>query len=940
MASSAATATTSTEASITVASKVPFAELCKTLEKIRSSKARPEKERHFKEFLGAWRKFHNALHHGGDAGTTTTTTDSFYPAMRLVLPQLERERVAYGVKESALAKLYIEVLGLPRDGKDAARLLNYRAPVGGAQRGDAGDFASVAYFVLRPRCSAGGTLTVEEVNRQLDALASGNASKSKERVKTSLLTLLGSTSALEQKWLIRMVLKEMKMGLSQQSILDLFHADAADLYGVTVDLHKVCRQLHDPAASCDDVQSVRLFSAFKPMLGAVGKMDRVERLMSHQPFYVETKLDGERMQLHRDGDVYRYFSRNGFEYTAQFGGAPTEGSLTRFVHAAFAPHVSSVILDGEMMGYNARSSTFVTKGGRFDVKHLGADADSPLQACFCVFDVLLLNGQRLTGEPLRRRDELLRETFAPVEGRLRAVEKREIRTRGDVADALNDAIDSREEGIMIKDPASVYKPDKRGYGWYKIKPEYMGDLMDELDLLIVGGYWGKGRRGGMMSHFLCAVAEVAEDGERPAVFHTLCRVGSGYTMQELYDLGLKLAPHWRPYRRKDPPGCILCATEKPEVYLEPCNAVVVQVRAAEIVASDQYRTGCTLRFPRIERIRDDKAWHECLTLAGLRALRAAGRLTKRHVDAAATADGDGDSDKKRRRRAAATAAGPGSRRTIAVQERFRAQDLSGVERKSELFQDVEVCVMGGTAEHPKAQLERRVAECGGFIVQNPGLDTYCVLVDVLTARVRNVIGASKHDVIRAGWLVECLERGSLVPWQPRHVVHLTEETKQEYTKEFDEHGDSYFSPTDDAQLREVFGRMAERGKGKPVPACTIADIEERYGWAGHPAVLFRRCVFYLDMYTEVGDPSTALANCSLELLGLRLRARGAVLTSSPTAGVAVSHVLSLADDAGRLGRIKAARRRLAGKLFRVVHADWATESLRAGRLVDEQEYLL
>lgn len=101
-----------------------------------------------------------------------------------------------------------------------------------------------------------------------------------------------------------------------------------------------------------------------------------------------------------------------------------------------------------------------------------------------------------------------------------------------------------------------------------------------------------------------------------------------------------------------------------------------QVRAAEIVASDQYRTGCTLRFPRIERIRDDKAWHECLTLAGLRALRAAGRLTKRHVDAAATADGDGDSDKKRRRRAAATAAGPGSRRTIAVQERFRGATVA------------------------------------------------------------------------------------------------------------------------------------------------------------------------------------------------------------------------------------------------------------------------
>jgi DNA ligase-4 len=70
-------------------------------------------------------------------------------------------------------------------------------------------------------------------------------------------------------------------------------------------------------------------------------------------------------------------------------------------------------------------------------------------------------------------------------------------------------------------------------------------LMDELDLLIVGGYWGKGRRGGMMSHFLCAVAQAPSPGEQPSVFHTLCRIGSGYTMQELYELGLKLAKHWK-----------------------------------------------------------------------------------------------------------------------------------------------------------------------------------------------------------------------------------------------------------------------------------------------------------------------------------------------------------------------------------------------------------
>lgn len=157
---------------------------------------------------------------------------------------------------------------------------------------------------------------------------------------------------------------------------------------------------------------------------------------------------------------------------------------------------------------------------------------------------------------------------------------------------------------MVKDPSSIYKPDKRGEGW--LKPEYVDCLMDEPDLLIVGGYWGKGRRGGMMSHFLVAVAKAPKPGEKPSVFHKLCSIGSGYTVKELYNLGLKLAKHWKVYRKNDPLASFLCGRERPEVYIDPCNSVIIQVKTAEIVNSDMYKTNCTLRFPRIEKIREDR----------------------------------------------------------------------------------------------------------------------------------------------------------------------------------------------------------------------------------------------------------------------------------------------------------------------------------------------
>lgn len=93
---------------------------------------------------------------------------------------------------------------------------------------------------------------------------------------------------------------------------------------------------------------------------------------------------------------------------------------------------------------------------------------------------------------------------------------------------------------MIKYFLFIYKLDKRGEGWLKIKLEYVNGLIDELDILIVGGYWGKGFRGGMMFYFLCVVVEKFFVGEKLLVFYILCRVGLGYIMKELYDLGLKL----------------------------------------------------------------------------------------------------------------------------------------------------------------------------------------------------------------------------------------------------------------------------------------------------------------------------------------------------------------------------------------------------------------
>lgn len=217
-----------------------------------------------------------------------------------------------------MAKHFIELLGLGKESQPAQKLLNYRNPKNARGVGmllkdfmqfgsvckfvtyfssqDAGDFASVAYYILKPRCPEKGSMSIAEVNECLDRVAACNAAKDKEGLRKALMTMLRKQSAGELRWLTRMILKELKMGLSQASILRIYHQDAEDLYNVKMSLEKVnhlldqccrhfipqnsgvqvhampsfflqvCVMLKDPKTRLHEVE-IAVFSPFRPMLG-------------------------------------------------------------------------------------------------------------------------------------------------------------------------------------------------------------------------------------------------------------------------------------------------------------------------------------------------------------------------------------------------------------------------------------------------------------------------------------------------------------------------------------------------------------------------------------------------------------------------------------------------------------------------------------------------
>ncbi|CAF2980443.1 unnamed protein product [Rotaria sp. Silwood2] len=762
---------------------VKFSNLCNLLERISKSQGAIAKQKLMIRFISDWRKTHKEVH-ANDlptstiAATTTTTAatttaegqtttssslsgtspiimqDSFYPILRLLLPQSDRERIAYGLKESKLGKHLVEVLSISKDSDDGKKLLNFRVQKNTrTQKGS--DFAEVAYYVLKNRCNEDVTMSIWEINKILDEIAveNGKGKEGQKVIDHRLTYLLRHLSALELKWLIRILLKDLRVSLKENSILECFHPDAKDLFDHTSNLFKVAVYLHDPEKRLHEI-GLSLFSPFRPMLGERTRADKIEQLIrkkSTNPtaalaeFYIETKYDGDRFQVHRDKDQFMYFSRNGHDYTSVFGpDANNIGTLTPYIANTFKIDCEKCIIDGEMVIYNRNEKIIHSKGDSFDVKSIQAN-DSQLQPCLIVFDILMYNDEILTNKPMNERLQYLqKKILEPIEGRIIFSVIKPGTSNQDVINELNLAIEERQEGIVVKDPWSVYKPNVReNGGWYKIKPDYTIGLNDEIDCLIVGDYFGRDRlRAGILSHFLCCAVVKQEDATtstqcKPDVhdylYYTFCKIGSGYTHKELLDFNNRFANKWKPWTKKTAPSYILCTHEKPDVWIEPNDSCIVQVKATEFMASDKYKCGFTLRFPRLEKFREDKAWYECVTYQELIDLRErnAGKLASRFMEHELNDDFDLNDDGQRtitltkklqvksRQQAKPT-----------VDSRFRGIDQQSVKQTRHYFSSLGFCIMEGNTKYTKAELEKLVYENDGTCVQNALAKTYCVVTKV------------------------------------------------------------------------------------------------------------------------------------------------------------------------------------------------------------------
>jgi len=323
---------------------------------------------------------------------------------------------------------------------------------------------------------------------------------------------------------------------------------------------------------------------------ASGKIARRAAKTAAHTVYVEDKFDGIRAQLHRCAQRVEIFSRDLRQITDQF---PELAENARKFDA-------ELILDGEIVAFeHGRRLTFFDLQKRLGRKMDGADlfatASADVPVAFIAFDLLWLNGRSLLRTPLRERRELLRELKLPPPFQIAEVFPADSATK--IEQIFRQARRRSNEGLMIKDPGSVYSPGSRGLFWFKLKKE-----LATLDVVVVAAELGHGRRNNVLSDYTFAVRDEASGELLP-----IGKAYSGLTDAEIAEL----TEHFKENTIVDRGR-----------YREVKPDVVLEVAFNSIQPSTRHASGLALRFPRIKAIRRDKNADAIDTLAYARELAA------------------------------------------------------------------------------------------------------------------------------------------------------------------------------------------------------------------------------------------------------------------------------------------------------------------------------
>jgi DNA ligase-1 len=414
--------------------------------------------------------------------------------------------------------------------------------------------------------------------------------------KIGLLTaVLGHATPLEAKYLIKLLAGDLRIGLREGLVEDAIARAFERPLATVAQVNMLLGDIGETAvrARANDLQNVnmRLFHPIKFMLATpAADMSDIARTMPGE-FFVEDKFDGIRAQAHtKDGRVAIY-SRTMDEITHRF---PELASPLRDLEI-------DAVIDGEIVpARGERILPFSELQKRLGRKTIGEELLLEVPVILVAYDLLYAAGRVLTDQPLAERRKLL-EQMIPPQGIVRVSRAKCFAEVAALDEEFNDARARGNEGLMIKSPASLYKPGRRGREWLKLKR-----AIATLDVVVTAVEVGHGKRRNLLSDYTFAVRRSEDDDE-------LLNLGKAYS--GLTDAELAEMTEWftRNTIREFAHGRVRLV--KPEM--------VIEVTFDRVQESKRHKSGYALRFPRILRLRPDKKPNEIDTLETVQRLVAA-----------------------------------------------------------------------------------------------------------------------------------------------------------------------------------------------------------------------------------------------------------------------------------------------------------------------------
>ena len=451
-------------------------------------------------------------------------------------------------------------------------------------------------------------ITVERVYETLYKIAKLEGTGSQDMKIKYISSLLNDANPLEARFILKILLGILRLGIAENTVMDALaiaytgtkenRESLERAYNVSSDLGKVAEVTAKMGLKGVETFQVTVFNPIRPMLADRVKSEKEAIIKIGNKFAAEYKLDGERVQIHSKKDKVILFSRSLENITSYY--PDIVDNISKAIKA------DEIILEAEAVAINEDSGDFLPfqelMHRRRKYKIEKAVSQYPITVNF--FDVLFVDGKSCLDLEYSERRKLL-ETIVSENEFAKLVPMTIVQNENEIEDFLENSINSGCEGLMLKMFDAPYQAGARGSYWLKLKREYRNELGDSLDLVVIGAFFGRGRRTGRYGTLLLAAYDDETD-----TFPSICKVGTGFTDEDLDQLYQLLSD--KVTLKKNPR---INSQMEADVWFEP--ELVIEIVASEITLSPIHKTamnairkntGLALRFPKFTgKIRMEKA---------------------------------------------------------------------------------------------------------------------------------------------------------------------------------------------------------------------------------------------------------------------------------------------------------------------------------------------